>query len=49
MIEDQNKPEEQEVKPIFAKSDNSEVKRMQEIALSDIEYSKYNEGSEARA
>jgi len=47
MIEDHYKPEE-EAKQIFAQSDNEEVRRMQASALSDIEYSKYNEGSEAR-
>ena len=47
MIEEHFKPEEVE-KPIFAQSDNAEVKRMQGIALSDLEFSKYNEGSDAR-
>ena len=35
-------------KSIFAQTDNAEVKRHQDIALGDLQYSKYNEGSDAR-
>jgi len=48
MIEEHFKSNEEEQKPIFAQSDNAEVKRMQNSALGSLEYSKYNEGSDDR-
>ena len=49
MIDDHVRAGQEEVSvPIFAQSDNAEVKRMQGIALADLEYSRYNEDSHIR-
>jgi len=48
MIEDHYKPTEEEQKPIFAQSDNAEVKRMQNSALGSLEFAKYMDGSQDR-
>jgi hypothetical protein len=43
-----NSSTEKEEKSIFSHSDNAEVKRMQGVALADLDYASYNESRQAK-